>query len=97
MPQAKGQGAHTLREPRKTPIFGGWWTALDRWGAIPRGYGIMVCGCRRANLLGQDVGAQKWILPRHPWRGKAPVSSPTGREGDLHAECGQSFTRIYPT
>jgi len=95
----KGQGAHTLKEPKRSPIYGGWWTVCDRWPNdtnLPRGYGIMVCGCRRANLLGEDQGEQKWVLPRHPCRGRPPVPSPTGREGDLHPLCGQPFTRIYP-
>lgn len=100
MAEPKGQGAHTLKEPRKPPTFGGWWTVLDRWPGddhLPRGYGIMVCGCRRIMLDNSDGGEQKWVLPRHPWRGRKPVPSPTGKEGDRHVLCGVPFTRIYPT
>jgi hypothetical protein len=94
-PRARGQGAHTLNEPTKLrKLIGGWWTVLDRWGDIPRGYAIMVCGCPVYNLAGELVGSQRWVLPRNPWRGRPPVSSPTGREGDIHPLCGKPFERV---
>lgn len=99
MTEPKGQGAHTLKEPKPQPVFGGWWTVCDRWpndNNLPRGYGIMVCGCLTRNLDGTGERPQKYVLPRHPWRGRKPVPSPTGKEGDLHVLCGQPFTRIYP-
>lgn len=99
MAEPKGQGAHTLKEPKPTFFSGGWWTVCDRWpndNGLPRGYGIMVCGCDRQAIDGTPLGVQKWVLPRHPWRGRAPVPSPTGKEGDKHVLCGVPFTRIYP-
>jgi len=96
MAEPRGQGAHTLKDPKRRTIFGGWWTTLDRWGEVPRGYGIMVCGCRRIMLDNSDGGEQKWILPLHPHRGRKPVPSPTGKEGDRHVLCGVPFRRIWP-